>query len=91
MYYLIQEKNGDQCLVLELAGHEECKILEEGVTAPKVPHCERIDGRWRIPDKAKTRHAIRVSRAAAATLVQEVTALEDRIAVLEKLIAERLS
>lgn len=54
LYYLIETPEGDQNLVLDLEGHEDCKVLEEGVTAPKVPGCERKNGKWKISSKGRT-------------------------------------
>lgn len=47
--------SGEEMLVLDTVGHEHCKVLEEGVVAPKVPGCRREGGKWKIADKEATR------------------------------------
>jgi hypothetical protein len=79
--YLIETPEGEKVLVESLSGHENCTVLEEGVTEPKVPCCERVDGTWVI-DKDAAREAMRYEGLPprAVTLFKE---MEARLIVLE--------
>lgn len=77
-FYRIKTPDGAEQLVLELAGHEDAEVLEEGVVAPRVPHTNRINGRWKI-DKDKARKEIRQQKFAAMTRSELVDFIEAMI------------
>lgn len=77
-HILIETPQGEQVLVLDLRGHEDCKVIEEGVTPPRVPGCERRDGRWRVKDKEATKDQL-LTGYAPKLLAQKLKALEARL------------
>jgi len=85
---LIQAPNGDVMLVRSLEGHEDCKILEENVSEPRVPGCERVpkaDGkgkRWKI-NKDESRRMIRAAQLRAMDRIDLVELIEGRLDPLE--------
>lgn len=89
---LIQAPNGDVMLVRDLTGHEDCAVLEEGVSEPRVPGCERVDKadgsgrRWRI-NKPECRRFIRAAELRAMARIELVEMLEAKIAALETRVA----
>jgi hypothetical protein len=45
MPYLIQEPNGDQCIVLSLDGHDGCTVLDADASEPSpVSEAAQING-----------------------------------------------
>lgn len=81
---LIKAPNGDVMLVGSLEGHEDCAVLETGVSEPRVPGCERVDkpdgsGRmWKI-NKDECRRMIRTAEVRAMSRIELVEMLEAQI------------
>lgn len=85
MYHLIRTPAGEQMLVLELKGHEDCEVLEQKVFAPKV-QAERIDGKWKITDREGVRRRA-IFQGLSERVIDYILDLEVRLAKVEKEIA----
>lgn len=80
--FLIQNPDGSKMLVESLDGHEGCETLESGVTIPRVPCCERVNGSWRI-NKAACRRELRIKHLNSLTNAALVELIEVRLDDLE--------
>jgi hypothetical protein len=80
-HILLRTPGGEEVLVLSMAGHEDCKVLERGVTPARVPGCKRVKGRWKVD----RREFNRIRKVQRGPIIQE---LEDEIAELTKRLAQ---
>lgn len=70
-YLLIEAPNGERMLVRSLAGHEDCRVVNDRVPEPPNDHCRLCPkGKW-IEDEAAKEEA-RLARMSRGELIAEV-------------------